>query len=579
MEKINLCEKYKSIWDRWEYLSNEYPDREAVIHWVAGEEPHRWTFKALIEKSNYYSQFLLNQGIRPGEVCAIIIRHNPEFYPLYLGVVGIGALPAVLAYPNPRLHPEKFRQGLLGMTQRSGLDWILTERELQNTIGNLVTSKESTIKGIFFPLEDKFNFPSDSAHLETLKKIRDSFKLSDPVLLQHSSGTTGLQKPVILTHFDILKHVEQYGEALKLNNNDKFVSWTPLYHDMGLIGTFHLPLAFGIPTIQINTFEWILAPLILFEVISKEKPTITLQPNFAFNLLTNKIKDEDMEGIDLSSMRLFINAAEPIRHDTMENFIKKFKKHGLNELAPTTQYGMAETTLAVVQTPPGQKYKTLAVDRQKLANGIIEIANEHTKVKRVCVSSGVLLKECQMKIVDDNRNSLPELSLGEIAVKSASQFSGYRNYPEKTSKVIDQEGWYYTSDYGFIYKDELYVIGRKDDIIIVAGNNIYPEDIEDAVNQVEGVQKGRVIAFGEQDESLGTDLISVIVETKIENEEERKKLILEIKKACMSIDIPIANVYLVPPRWLIKSSAGKPSRKANSQRILELKIKNKEEIA
>ncbi len=570
MNELNYKLEYNSIWHRWKDLSEKKSDTKAIIHWVAGEQPFRWTYKSLLERADYYSAYLLSKGIKQGEVCALIIRHNPEFYPLYLGIVGMGALPAVLAFPNPRLHPEKFRQGLLGMTQRSGLDWLLTEKEIEPMIGNLVTAKGSTVKGVFFPIEEKadINF---SEFKNKLSEIRDSFTPEDTVLLQHSSGTTGLQKPVILTHFDILKHVEQYGEALQLNENDKFISWTPLYHDMGLIGTFHLPLAFGIPTVQINTFEWILAPAILFDAISKEKTTITLQPNFAFNLLTNKVKDEELEGIDLSSMRLFINAAEPIRHDTMERFIQRFSKYGLNELAPTTQYGMAETTLAVVQTPPGQKYKTLVVDRQKLANGIVEIANDNTKVKRVCVSSGVLLKECQMKIVDENRKTLPDLSLGEIAVKSASQFSGYRNYPEKTAKVIDEEGWYYTSDYGFIYENELYVIGRKDDIIIVAGNNIYPEDIEDAVNQVEGVQKGRVIAFGEVDEALGTELISVIAETKIENEDDKKKLIIEIKKAGMSIDIPIANVYLVPPRWLIKSSAGKPSRKANSQRIIELK--------
>lgn len=570
MSELNLVKEYKSIWQRWKHLSETKPESEAFIHWVAGETPYRWTYKNLLERADYYSSYLLSKGIKPGEVCALIIRHNPEFYPLYLGVIGMGALPAVLAYPNPRLHPEKFRQGLIGMTQRSGLDWILTEKEIESMIGNLVSSEGSTIKGIYLPIEDKSEVNYSDFEKE-LKKIRDSFKLDDPILLQHSSGTTGLQKPVVLTHFDLLKHVEQYGEALELNEYDKFISWTPLYHDMGLIGTFHLPLAFGIPSVQINTFEWILAPAILFEAITKERTTITLQPNFAFNLLTNKVKDEELENIDLSSMRLFINAAEPIRHDTMERFIQRFKEYGLQELAPTTQYGMAETTLAVVQTPPGRKYKTLEVDRQKLANGVVEIANKNTKVKRVCVSSGILLKDCQMKIVDENRQELPELTLGEIAVKSASQFTGYRNYPEKTSKVIDKEGWYYTSDYGFIYENELYVIGRKDDIIIVAGNNIYPEDIEDAVNQVEGVQKGRVIAFGEVNEELGTELISVIAETKVENEEDKKKLIIEIKKAGMSIDIPISNVYLVPPRWLIKSSAGKPSRKANSQRIIELK--------
>jgi len=440
----------------------------------------------------------------------------------------------------------------------------------------MINSSESTIKGLLFPFEKAEDTMEDKSLDSELENIRKSMKKKDAVLLQHSSGTTGLQKPVILTHHDILEHVVQYGDALFLNDNDKFISWTPLYHDMGLIGTFHMPLVYGIPTVQINTFEWILAPVLLFQIASEEKATITLQPNFAFNLLTNKVHDEDMEGVNLSSLRLMINAAEPIRHDTMEKFIERFKTFGLNELSPTTQYGMAETTLALVQTPPGQKYKIIEVDRQKLANGVVEFANENTKVTRTCVSSGILLKDCQMKIVDDNRNILPDNTLGEIAVKSISLFDGYRNYPKKTAQVIDSEGWYYTSDYGFIHENELYVIGRKDDIIIVAGNNIYPEDIEDAINKVNGVQKGRIIAFGEIDEELGTESINLIVETKIENDEEKKNLINEIKLAGMTIDITIENVYLVPPRWLIKSSAGKPSRKANRERIIEENKKQKD---
>jgi acyl-CoA synthetase (AMP-forming)/AMP-acid ligase II len=145
-------------------------------------------------------------------------------------------------------------------------------------------------------------------------------------------------------------------------------------------------------------------------------------------------------------------------------------------------------------------------------------------------------------------------------------FDGYRNYPEKTAEVFN-DGWYYTGDYGFKYEDELYVIGRKKDIIIVAGKNIYPEDIEDAVNQAEGITPGRIIAFGEDDPSLGTELVSVVAETKLETEKDKNRLRLDILKAGMSIDINIHKVYLVPPKWLIKSSAGKPSRKANKERL------------
>ncbi|NVN96613.1 MAG: AMP-binding protein, partial [Bacteroidetes bacterium] len=156
--------------------------------------------------------------------------------------------------------------------------------------------------------------------------------------------------------------------------------------------------------------------------------------------------------------------------------------------------------------------------------------------------------------------------VGEIAVWSVSMFNGYRNYPEKTEEVV-KNGWYFTGDYGFKYNDEYFVIGRKKDIIIVAGKNIYPEDIENVVNHVEGVVPGRVIAFGEEDEKMGTEQVAIVAETKAETEEEKKQIRLAILKSGMSIDINIHKVYLVPSRWLIKSSAGKPSRKANKERL------------
>ena len=153
-------------------------------------------------------------------------------------------------------------------------------------------------------------------------------------------------------------------------------------------------------------------------------------------------------------------------------------------------------------------------------------------------------------------------------------FDGYRNYPEKTAEVL-KDGWYYSGDYGFKQDGELYVIGRKKDIIIVAGKNIYPEDVEDAIGVVEGIIPGRVIAFGEDNVELGTEEISVVAETAYEDEKEKKHLIQRVREKGTSVDLTITHVYLVPPRWLIKSSAGKPSRKANKERIAEMKQLNK----
>ncbi|MBI1939457.1 MAG: AMP-binding protein [Ignavibacteriales bacterium] len=557
--------KANTLWTRWEENSKNYPDREAIVHWVAGEEPHRWTYKSLIEAAKKYSVQIKKAGIKKGDVCAIIMRHNPNFYPLYLGVSRAGALPAVLAYPNPRLHPDKFRHGLEGMSQRSGLDYILTESALEPVIKPLVEKEGSTIKSLFFPLDWDINEPLDKNLDSEIDNINKSIKPTESILLQHSSGTTGLQKPVVLSHQAILNHVDCLGGALKINNGDKVASWLPLYHDFGLIFAFQIALASGITLIQLDPFEWVLAPIIHLEAITKEKATLAGLPNFAYNVYAEKIHDDELSEIDLSSVRMFINAAEPVRHDSHERFFNKYKKYGFRQSALGAMYGMAEATLGVTLSTPGEFLKELEVDRNELSNGCMKFADGNS-VKRVCVSSGKIIKGCGAKVVDENRNEIADGLVGEIAVTSISLFDGYRNYPEKTAEVVS-DGWYYSGDYGFKWKDEFYVIGRKKDIIIVAGKNIYPEDIEDAMNNVPGITHGRVVAFGEEDPEMGTEQVAVVAEVEDQTEEGRKKIRLDIIKAGMTIDINIHKVYLVPPRWLIKSSSGKPSRKTNKERI------------
>jgi fatty-acyl-CoA synthase len=558
------CEN-EILWNKWCNNAEKYPDRDAIVHWVSGEVPFRWTFSALITAAEDAAARLLEHNISKGDVCAIIVRHNRFLYPLYLAVTRLGAIPAILAYPNPRLHPDKFRQGIEGMALRSGLDWVLTERELDDTIRPSFEKQNSTIKGLHFPLEWKNGHGLEGENLDAVLKIHKALSSSDPFLLQHSSGTTGLQKPVLLSHRAILEHVKFYGEAIELSESDKIVSWLPLYHDMGLIAAFHLPLAFGIPTVQVDPFEWVIVPSLLLQAVSDEGGTISWLPNFAYNMMADKITDDELDGINLESWRLVINCSEPVRHESHKKFLRRFQSQGLDPLAISSCYAMAETTFAVTQTPPKMEPASLAVDRIELAKGKVKIAEDGVQA-RICVSSGKIISGCQVRIVDDKRRDVEEGNVGEIAVRSISMFDGYRHYPEKTAEVLS-DGWYYSGDYGFTNAGNHYVIGRKKDIVIVAGNNIYPEDVEDAVGKVRGIIPGRVIAFGEENAELGTERLSVIAESHITDEQGQRKLKMDVIEAGMAIDVSVTQVYLVPPRWLIKSSAGKPSRKANKERV------------
>jgi acyl-CoA synthetase (AMP-forming)/AMP-acid ligase II len=266
---------------------------------------------------------------------------------------------------------------------------------------------------------------------------------------------------------------------------------------------------------------------------------------------------------------MVINCSEPVRHDSHERFVRRLERYGMREDALAVCYAMAETTFAATQTAPGKGANVVCVSRKALTQGRFEPTPAGTpeEAKR-CVSAGRSIDGCELKVVDERGEELPDGQVGEIAIRSVSLFEGYRNQPGKTAEVL-KDGWYFSGDYGACYDGEYYILGRKKDIIIVAGNNISPEDVEDAVNEVPGVIPGRVVAFGVEDSASGTELVCVIAETGETDEKGLKAIRRKIGEAGIRIDVAISRVYLVPSRWLIKSSAGKLSRKANRQRILE----------
>jgi fatty-acyl-CoA synthase len=557
------------LWDNWRRHLDTKPDSEAIIHWVSDGNHHRWTWETLFGAAVRFASRMREEGVRKGDICALIIRHHPDFYPLYMGISLMGAIPSILAYPNPRLHPDKFRQGLEGMAHHSGLDWIFTERALEETIRPLIGKETTTIRGLLFPLEWEKKTSEARKDVESISQFDHRISPNEPCLLQHSSGTTGLQKAVVLSHRAVLDHMLRYGTSIGLEETDKIVSWLPLYHDMGLIAAFQIPLAWGIPLVQMDPFEWVQAPAMFLSAISCERGTLAWLPNFAYNLMADRIHDEDLANLRLGSLRMVINCSEPVRHDSHEKFVRRLGAYGMRADALAVCYAMAETTFAATQTAPGKSANVVSVSRKALAQGRFQpIPVGIPEETKRCVSAGRPIDGCELKVVDERGNELPDGQVGEIAIRSVSLFEGYRNQPEKTAEVL-KDGWYFSGDYGARYEGEYYILGRKKDIIIVAGNNITPEDVEDAVNEVPGVIPGRVVACAMEDADSGTEQVCVIAETEETAEKGLNVLRRAIGEAGIRIDVAISRVYLVPPRWLIKSSAGKLSRKANRQRIMD----------
>ena len=265
---------------------------------------------------------------------------------------------------------------------------------------------------------------------------------------------------------------------------------------------------------------------------------------------------------------MIINCSEPVRHESMEKFFRKLSSRGLDRHALSSAYAMAETTFAVTQSAPGSEPLVVSVDREKLSKGAVSVVRGDSNA-RVCVSSGKTIGGCEVRILDKDGEELPEDRVGEFVIRSDSMFRGYRNDPAQTDKAL-KNGWYHSGDYGFRHRDAYFIVGRKKDMIIVGGNNIFPEDIEDALSSVPGMIPGRIVAFGEFDPELGTEQVCVIAESGTAGADEHKRLRREAMAAAAAIDVTIRHLYLVPPRWLIKSSSGKPARKANRERIHEI---------
>ncbi len=392
-----------------------------------------------------------------------------------------------------------------------------------------------------------------------MSALEPTFEVVDPdavAFLQHTSGTTGLKKGIALSHRAVLNQIRAYARVLGITSADRIASWLPLYHDMGLIACFLQPLVLGVPVVAMGAFEWLYDPVTLLQAIDKYQATFVWLPNFSFQHMALTIDAKPVA--NLSGVKAFINCSEPCKSATFDIFLDKFASWGVRRGQLQSCYAMAETVFAVTQTTLDEP----VVERRSMAA---------RQTSSRSLSVGKPIPGLEVRIVDDQRGAVPEGTIGEVAVAGHCLFSGYFKQPEDTALVMDQ-GWYYTGDLGFLAEGELHITGRKKDLLIVNGRNLYAHDLEFAANQVEGVKKGRVAAIGVYDESVGSEQIVVIAETPAVRPEERQAIARAMKKALMrELDVYINEAYLVPAGWIVKTTSGKISREANRSKYLAAK--------
>ena len=540
-----------------------HPEQIAIHLQSAGSDDLPVSYKKLIERASAYADFYANRGIQPGEVVILILEHGEPLIYSFYGAILHGAIPSIMPFLTEKLSPERYRADLASLISVTKPAAVLTYPEFEAEVRAAIGT-ESLIRSILLTSEVGEPGFVDSARLSGLASSPDSI-----TLLQHSSGTTGLQKGVALSHTAVLNQLYAYRNAIQLTSQDVLVSWLPLYHDMGLIAGFIMPILEGIPLVLMSPFDWVRSPQRLLQAVSKYKGTLSWLPNFAYNFCAQKIRDRHLEGVDLSSWRAIINCSEPVRYESHVQFHEKFKTYGLKFEALQTSYAMAENVFGVTQSDLFKGPALDEIDRERFLHEHIAQPVSDGRAVMKMMSSGKPISNTKVRILDEKENDVSERQIGEIALSSNSMLTEYYHRPDATSKAF-RDGWYLTGDYGYIANGELYVTGRKKDMIIVGGKNVYPQDIESLVGQVTGIHAGRVVAFGLFDEAQGTEEVVVIAETDAQNPDEIKNISDAVRAhVTKNSAVALRWIYLVGPKWLLKTSSGKIARSANKEKYLK----------
>jgi fatty-acyl-CoA synthase len=523
-------------------MSRDRPIFTFVRH---GHAPKVYTPQALFETSKSIADRMVEQGLdRRHAPLGLLLRTQEDQTLHYLAALSIGAVPAILTPPNPKLNPGYYASTMSEVLRRSGFAALVSDVDLI----------ENHELRVFQP----WSLSPRSTKTESMAPNPTQGEELEASFLQYSSGTTGIKRGVLVRDDAVLAQLRAYGSALRLSEDDCIASWLPLYHDMGFIACLNLPLLHGIPTVVLDPIEWVTRPALLLQAVSKYAATLSWNPNFAYAFMAQRVRDAELGGVNLSSIRALVNCSEPVTHSSQQGFTKRFAPYGLRGNVFHGCYAMAETTFALTH---GNPEDPLVLDAEGPSNGARSNAADPY------VSVGRALDGVELRIVAEGAKDCEERQIGEVWARSPFNFEGYRGDDEATRSAF-ADGWYRTGDLGYRVGEALFITGRIKDVLIVGGVNVFPGDLEQVVGEVEGIHAGRAVAFSCFDPRVQTERITILAETETEREEATQALIEVRQRLLAAFQIANFDVQLVAPGWLVKSSSGKMARLENRDKWL-----------
>jgi len=551
-EGVRPPDAAKTLTEALEYHVERQPDRLSV-HLYDERGEHAISYRALYEGSLAYAARLAEAGLQPGQTVAIMLPTSKEYLFCFYGTLLAGGIPVPL-YPPARLTTiEDHLTRHVGILKSAAATLMVTIPEAK-ALAWLLRAQVESLRAVLMPGD----FTADAKGFAPVRGGSGQIGF-----LQYTSGSTGQPKGVVLTHANLLANVRAMGRAARAGSADVFVSWLPLYHDMGLIGGCFATMYLGFPVVLMSPLAFLSRPSQWLRVIHRHRGTISGGPNFAYELCLRRIPDHELEGLDLSSWRFAFNGAEPVSPDTMAQFEERFGKYGFARKVMSPVYGLAEASVGLAFTPPGEQWRVDVIDRQHFSvesEAIRAKAGDPAPLK--VVACGTVIADHDLRVVDAAGLELPDRHEGQLQFRGPSATSGYYRNPEATKTLFDGD-WVNTGDRAYLFQGRLHITGREKDIIIRGGRNISPYELEEGVGDLAGVRRGCVAVFGSTDAVGGTERVVVLAETRERDAARHQELKVKINELAIGlIGAPVDDIVLAPPHTVPKTSSGKIRRVA-----------------
>jgi len=533
-----------------------HPDRVQIVYCEESGEELEIGYGSLRREAGHLAAGLVALGLKPGQTVAIMLPTSPEYFYCYYGVLVGGGVPVPI-YPPARLSQiEEHVRRHAGILANARTRILVTVPEAR-PVARLLEAHVPGLERIVTPAE----LAADRAPVPAHAAVE-----ADIAFIQYTSGSTGNPKGVVLTHANLLANIRAIGEAIRVRHDDVFVSWLPLYHDMGLIAAWLSSLYFGCRLVVMSPLAFLARPERWLWAIHRHRGTLAAAPNFAYELCVKRIDDAALEGLDLSSWRLAANGAEPVVPETMERFIERFARYGFARGTLTAVYGLAECTVGVLCPVPGRGPLIDRVEREAFVReGRAVPARDDDPHPLRFAACGPPLPGHEVRIADARGEPVGERIEGTLWFRGPSATSGYYRNPEETAKLVRGE-WLDSGDRAYLAGGDIYLTGRVKDIIIRGGRNIYPHEVEDAVGSQPGIRRGCVAVFGSPDPKSGTERLVVLAETRVSGEAERTALRDAVNRVVADVlGEPADEIVLAPPHTVLKTSSGKLRRAATRE--------------